>query len=212
MGGRRGYGPTHSQSIEKHFLGIPNIQVAALNRRCPPRAVYQAITANCWPTIVIENKVLYTRRWEPGSPAGFTIELSSHDFPVVRVRPGAPKHDVTIVCYGGMLEYVEAAMLAAFDEHEIICEVLCPTLIHPLEIDPIAESVRNSGRIVLVEEGPTFAAWGSEVLAQLTVSGVRIDAAVRLGHDGIIPSCFERECDLLPDSKMIIEAIKKAAQ
>jgi len=211
MGGRRGYGPTHSQSIEKHFLGIPDLRVVALNRRCPPRAVYAAVRSSAEPVLIIENKVLYTRHWESGSPVGFSMELSSDAFPVVRMRPGAARHDVTIVCYGGMMESVEAAALAAFDEHEVICEVLCPSLLHPLDIEPIAESVRRSGRIVLVEEGPTFAAWGSEVLAQLVVTGVRIDAAVRLGHDGIIPSCFERECELLPDTNAIIEAIRKVA-
>ena len=37
MGGRRGYGPTHSQSLEKFFLGIPNLSVIALNHRISPR-------------------------------------------------------------------------------------------------------------------------------------------------------------------------------
>jgi hypothetical protein len=33
MGGKRGYGPTHSQSIEKHFVGVPNTEVISLNFR-----------------------------------------------------------------------------------------------------------------------------------------------------------------------------------
>jgi 2-oxoisovalerate dehydrogenase E1 component len=43
MGGRRGYGPTHSQSLEKFFLGIPNLSVIALNHRISPRYVYDTL-------------------------------------------------------------------------------------------------------------------------------------------------------------------------
>ena len=40
MGGRRGYGPTHSQSIEKHFLGVPGTRVLAMNHRSDPGEFY----------------------------------------------------------------------------------------------------------------------------------------------------------------------------
>ena len=43
MGGKRGYGPTHSQNIEKHFLGIPNTQVIAINPRHAPKEIYNKI-------------------------------------------------------------------------------------------------------------------------------------------------------------------------
>ena len=63
MGGKRGYGPTHSQSIEKHFLGIPDLTIVALNHRLHPSVIYKDIIANCQqPAIVIENKILYTRK------------------------------------------------------------------------------------------------------------------------------------------------------
>ena len=46
MGGKRGYGPTHSQSIEKHFLGIPNLGVIALNHRISPEYIYSSLKEN----------------------------------------------------------------------------------------------------------------------------------------------------------------------
>lgn len=61
MGGRRGYGPTHSQCIEKHFMGIPNVNMIALNNCIEPKEIYHSLFENIkTPTIVIENKVLYT--------------------------------------------------------------------------------------------------------------------------------------------------------
>ena len=38
MGGKRGYGPTHSQSLEKHFLGLPGTRMLALHHRHDPGA------------------------------------------------------------------------------------------------------------------------------------------------------------------------------
>ena len=59
MGGKRGYGPTHSQSLEKHFLGIPNLYVIALNHRVSPDYLFKAICeVDGAPFLVIENKIL----------------------------------------------------------------------------------------------------------------------------------------------------------
>ena len=61
MGGNRGYGPTHSQSIEKFFIGVNNIQIIALNTLTSHEKVYNSIKAYDHFTILIENKVDYTR-------------------------------------------------------------------------------------------------------------------------------------------------------
>ena len=79
-----------------------------------------------------------------------------------RLRPGA-RPDVTVLCYGGMLPDVERAAVVLFDEHEVVCEVICPTQLYPLNGRAIADSVVQSGRLLIVEEGQTFAAFGAEV-------------------------------------------------
>ena len=58
MGGKRGYGPTHSQSLEKHFMGIPNLMVIALHHRIAPSFVFDSIKQNNVPVLLIENKIL----------------------------------------------------------------------------------------------------------------------------------------------------------
>ncbi len=64
MGGKRGYGPTHSQSLEKHFLGLPGTTDAApCTHRYDPGLIYDTLFATIdRPTIVIENKLLYGLR------------------------------------------------------------------------------------------------------------------------------------------------------
>src|SRR6185503_19501011 len=75
MGGKRGYGPTHSQSLEKHFLGLPGTRMLALHHRDDPGALYDTLFATIdRPTIVIENKLLYGLRVGATVPDGFALE------------------------------------------------------------------------------------------------------------------------------------------
>ena len=54
MGGKRGYGPTHSQSLEKHFLGVPHLRVVASSLVHDPAAVLRALLAQNRPVLLIE--------------------------------------------------------------------------------------------------------------------------------------------------------------
>jgi len=167
MGGRRGYGPTHSQSLEKHFLGVPGTMVLALNGRSDPGALYDALlTTIDRPTLVIENKLLYGARFSQRVPQGFVWETSDERYPTVRLRP-AGAADLTIFCYGGVLGEAEAAVERLFEEHDILCEIVCPTQLYPLNVFPLLESVQSTGRLLVVEEGQAFAALGSEAVAQI---------------------------------------------
>jgi 2-oxoisovalerate dehydrogenase E1 component len=197
--------------LERHFLGIPNLWIVALNRRIHPREVYSAVYEHIThPVLVVENKVLYTRTLNSSPIPGFLIEASDERFPTLRVSPrDGLSPEVTVVCYGGVLDEVEQAVELAFDEDEIVCEILCPTLVHPVNIAPIVDSLRKSGRLLVVEEGGTVAAWGSEIAARVLESRVRPLAVRRMGCDGVIPSCLEAEMSLLPNVTGILGAIRE---
>jgi 2-oxoisovalerate dehydrogenase E1 component len=210
MGGKRGYGPTHSQSIEKFFLGIPDLTVVALNHRLHPEIIYDTIFETCNdPVLVIENKILYTRKLNENPIEGFLIEQSADIFPVVKISPQDVDAAITVVCYGGMLEDVEKAVQLAFDEADILCEIICPTCLHPLDISPIAESVNKTGRLLMVEEGPGFAALGAEIIASLAEHGVQLKKTIRMSNNTIIPCSFIAENNLLPNPQTILQKIKE---
>jgi 2-oxoisovalerate dehydrogenase E1 component len=209
MGGKRGYGPTHSQSIEKFFLGIPGLTVLALNNRLSPLETYRTLFSSLKsPALVIENKILYTRFLDQEPPTGFSVEFSDEQHPTVRISPESSEPDVTVVCYGGNLEDAEHAANQLFDEDEILCEIICPTQLFPLNIEPIAGSVGKTGRVLIIEEGPTVAGFGSEVLGRLSELGVSMRKAARLGYDGLIPASAGLELELLPNTKSIAAAVR----
>ena len=213
VGGRRGYGPTHSQSLEKHFLGLPDTSVLALNHRLDPGVLYDLLFARIdQPTLVLENKVLYGQRVSTEVPEGFVLEFSNELFPTTRIRPEGTA-DVTIVCYGEMLREVEEALVTAFDEHEIIAEILCPSRIYPLGLQVILDSVRRSGRLLVVEEGIGFAGFGAEVLAQVAeqIAGPPPRMRRLAAPEHPIPASAHLEKAMLPHAATIVEAVRNLA-
>jgi 2-oxoisovalerate dehydrogenase E1 component len=214
MGGKRGYGPTHSQSLEKHFLGLPGTQVLALHHRFDPARIYDALFQTIdRPSLVFENKQLYGTYVSDEVMAGFILEHSDEPFPTTRLRPLAAP-DVTVVCYGGLLPDVEKAANRLFDEHDLVCEVICPVQLYPLNLGPILESVAVTGRLVVVEEGHGFAAFGSEVIAQIhELAPQALKRSRRLfAPEHPIPSCKPLELALLPGEPHIVQAALEVTQ
>ena len=211
MGGRRGYGPTHSQSLEKYLFGIPNLSIVALNHRTNPVDIYTTIINQVQnPIVVIENKVLYTRKFNKKKIVGFCIQQTNEIFPTIRIKANHNiAHDITIVCYGGMLEEVEKAVELAFDEEDIVCEIICPTLISPLNIELIISSITKTQKLLTIEEGNNIAALGSEISAMITERGFSLKKFKRIGVNSVIPCSFAAESDLLPDKDSIFSDIKE---
>ncbi|WP_414663741.1 dehydrogenase E1 component subunit alpha/beta [Horticoccus sp. 23ND18S-11] len=208
MGGKRGYGPTHSQSIEKHFAGIPGTQMLALNPRQDPALVYDRLFAEIdRPTVVIENKLIYGMRPSEPLPTGYSLEYDDDRFPGVRFSPRTTA-DLSVFCYGGTLPDVEKAIDKLFSEHEVICDVICPVQIYPFNAWPIIESVRQTGRLLIVEEGVSFAGIGAEVISLVAekIPG-QLRATGRLGsRRHAIPSSGLLEKETLPNPESIIQS------
>jgi 2-oxoisovalerate dehydrogenase E1 component len=206
MGGRRGYGATHSQSLEKHFLGLPGTRVLAIHSRYDPYLFYRRLfqIVDC-PTLVVENKVLYGDYVSHQTIPGFWCEHTDEDFPTTRIR-SSESPDVTIVCYGGSLAEAEKAVDVLFEEHEIIAEIICPTQIYPLQISSIVASVKLSRRLLVVEEGQVFCGFGAEVVALVHEACAGLPLVTRrLGAAAHpLPSCKPAEIESLPGVQAIV--------
>ncbi len=209
MGGYRGYGPTHSQCLEKHLLGLPDTQVLALHQRCCPYSLYRELLGRIdRPTLVIENKELYSQRADVAVPEGWELRATSGAFPTVVLSPDADP-ELTILTYGGMAGRAEAAMIALGQQQELPSELLVPTRLYPLDFEPILESVGRTGRLLIVEEAQGFAGFGSEVLARvLEESPGRLIQAARI-HAAACPVPASRPAEEL--SLPSIEAIVRQA-
>lgn len=173
MGGRRGYGPTHSQSIEKLFMGVPGIGMAAPSLFHDPGALLETALYHDAPFLFIENKLDYPRKLHECANCGFDfwkVEKSGNDFPVVRLSAtGFTDDQVTVLTYGGMVTPVLEACRRLVMEEEITTEIIIPSLIKPFGPErQILDSVNRTGRLIILEEGTRDWGWGAEIAATVS--------------------------------------------
>jgi 2-oxoisovalerate dehydrogenase E1 component len=208
MGGRRGYGPTHSQSIERLFTGMQNLVVLAVNHHLDIPALYSAaLNGPPKPTFMIENKVLYTIANTAMCPKGYAIEQSDERFPTIRIQPTRHPPSFTIFTYGHSLALAEAALVELMHDYEVFGDIICPSALTPINLSPLIDSVSNTKRLLTVEEGSTFGALGAELISQLLEHGVAVRSIRRLGNGTILPCSAKAEARLLPSSQDIVQCI-----
>jgi len=171
MGGRRGYGPTHSQTIEKIFFGVPGLKIIApSNFHDPGKMLTKAIDDN-GPVLFIENKLLYARKlgeFKDGHIMDFAAKISGDDYETITLSnsdfEGAK---ATILTYGGMLPFVIDAVNEIMEENEIAVEIVVPSYINGSAMEQLYESLTRTGRLVIVEEGTLNFGWGAEMSARI---------------------------------------------
>jgi 2-oxoisovalerate dehydrogenase E1 component len=209
MGGGRGYGPTHSQTLDSHFLGVPGLRVLAMNHLTTPMQLWQPLLAHAQgPTLVIENKLLYGNYLLATPPEGFRLLHTQEAFPVAWLRPDAAKVDVTLIGYGGTSDILVAACERLFDEHDLVAQVVSVMQVYPFHVDPLLDVLTAAAHLLVVEEGQGFAGFGSELVAQLAerdaLNGMRVRRLHPQAH--CIPSSGPLEKELLPDVQDIVNA------
>jgi 2-oxoisovalerate dehydrogenase E1 component len=209
MGGGRGYGPTHSQTLDKFLVGIDNFNVIALNSFIDPKLIYDNIHTNeIHPVLVIENKLDYGKFVGSQSLDFYNIKRSLDLYPIVLCSPISESPSITIVTYGGISSNVLDALHNIFQLTGLIPELIILSKISPLDINPILESVKITRRIITIEEGSKEFGIGAEIIAQTIESlGSQVILAKRIGAKPVpIPSARTTEDWVLPNNR-IIESI-----
>lgn len=218
MGGRRGYGPIHSQTLEKLYFGWPDVAVIAPSLALSPRALLQAAFRS--PAAVkffIENKSDYPQEpWTDQALAarGFRREVREGDLPLTLLhttRPGeAP--DLVLCCYGGMAPHALEAAYRLLIEDETTVTLCIPSLISPLDAAPIARCLAGARGLLCMEEGYTPAGWGSYLLGRLAEAGCALPlSAIRLVGPAFepIPASPAAELAHLPGVGDILHAARE---
>lgn len=218
MGGRRGYGPTHSQTLETLFMGVTGLTIIAPSNYHNPGALLEvAVLTNGGPVLFIENKSLYPEILATPGPDGRVGDMyvrvrdEPGGFPTVSLTAVPDETaDLTLSAYGGMAPLAAEAAMNVFLQEEIKVEVIIPSGIKPHPVNVILESVLATGRLVIAEEGVRTAGWGAEIASQVSEAAFReLNAPVaRVGARELpIPSARPLEDVVLPQVSDIEEAI-----
>jgi pyruvate/2-oxoglutarate/acetoin dehydrogenase E1 component len=214
-GGGRGYGPTHSQSLQKHFVGIPGLSLFEMSAFHDNRELLTHIVGLGSPSVLFEDKVLYTRRMLRDGIVDdlFRFDLLGGEPPVARVYAGDPDEvDRVVIAPGGMAgAAVEAARMLLLRD-ELSCQVFVPARLWPFDLEPLLPALSRAREICIVEEATTGGTWGAEVAHTIhTRLWGLLQAPVRLVHsaDSVVPAAAHLERAVLAGAADIYTALRE---
>ena len=218
MGAKRGYGPTHSQSLEKFLVGIPGVRVLAMTLALDPRLFYDLLCENISePTVIIENKKMYGQKtWkiEDGIYNDYCVkEINNYGYSSFLFSLDIDeKPDCLLVTYGGMDEDALQAALDLMIEDEIQVDVLILTQLAPIPIKDIIDVAYKNVPIVTVEEGTQTLCVGAEILTQCVERGITTTIGRVTTSDSPIPNGVVLEEQIVPNKAMIKRRIKEVTK
>lgn len=213
MGGGRGYGPTHSKSLETLLLGVPNISIAVASQYHDLSAMLKAAVALDHPVFFIENKQMYAQFNERpinGWLSSFQCRESQGPFPTITLSPiRFAQAKWTIATYGGSSPLALRAARELMLQHELPCEIVIIGSLEPLDVISIKESVLRTGGLITLEEGVPTAGFGAELVSKLmpSVWGMLREAPRRIGAFAVsIPAAPSLERHVLPNWIDVVDA------
>lgn len=207
-GGRRGYGPTHSQSPENLACAVPGLTVLFPSQRHDVGQILRRAVIH-WPSpkICFEHKLLYGLKCEPlhyvelpadANDAGASL------FPVL--VSGATDPDVTLVAYGYSVVLAEE-LSARLAEEELEVEIIAPCLLSPLPKHTLLSRLLQRKRILVIEETVSDCGFGAEIGALLASASYR-GTFQRVGTPRIpIPAARSLEAQVVPGVESMMTAI-----
>jgi pyruvate dehydrogenase E1 component beta subunit len=200
-GGGIGAVEHHSESVETYFAHTAGLKVVACSNPSDAYWMIQEAIADDDPIVFIEPKRLYHAA---------KAEVADQPTPLYNARVVRPGEHVTVVGYGGTVPVLlESARTAA--EEGIELEVIDLRSVSPLDMPVLYESVRRTGRMIVVHEAPRSFGVGAEVATRVTEEAFySLEAPVLrvTGYDTVYPPS-RLEHDWLPNLDRVLDAVDK---
>ncbi|MEU7953750.1 2-oxo acid dehydrogenase subunit E2 [Micromonospora chalcea] len=214
VGGGRGYGATHSQSPQKHFIGIPHLALYELSPLHDAADVLAAALRRDEPAMLFEDKILYTqRRYVDGRVDDrLAFELRGADGNWARVHdPDATGAPTLVIAPGGVANRAIAAATRAAERGRTV-EVLVPARLYPVDVDGLRDLLAGAHGVIVAEESTAGGTWGSEVAARLHAEAwplLRGPVELVSSADRVIPSAPHLEQAVLLGTDAILDRIMR---
>lgn len=203
-GGGRGYGSSHSQSLESWFMSVPGLKVVAPSTPREAANLLRAALQDENPVLFLEHKLLYGRKGE--------VPDEREVMPIGKALVRKEGADVTVIAYSRM---VELALLAAgeLESGGLSAEVVDLCSLRPYDMATISASVQKTGKVVIVEEGVKTGGVGAEIAAAIAGEclGYMSGRIIRVGAaDSPIPVAQPLEQSIIPAVADIVTACRDA--
>ena len=196
----------HSESVEAIFAHIPGIRVVIPSSPSRAYGLLLAAIRDPDPVIFLEPKRIYRLNKEEVIDDGEELPLDM----CFELKEGT---DITLVTWGSMVkETMEAATI--LEQQGISAEVIDVATVSPIDMETIQESVKKTGRCVIIQEAARHCSVGSEIAACLAENGLySLMAPVKrvAGYDVIMP-LFKTEKKYMPSVERILKAVNEVME
>jgi len=209
VGGYIHGGVYHSQNIESIFAHVPGLFVAYPSNAADAKGLLKTAMRINDPVIFCEHKGLYRQSFAmaPEPDENYLVPFGK----AKTVRSG---HDITVVTWGALVwESVFAAK--RLEEEGISVEVIDIRTIIPLDSQSIFDSVRKTGKVIVIHEDTLTAGFGAEIVARVSSDCFEhLDGPVKryAAKDTHIPYSPVLEDAILPSREGVYQAIKELAK
>jgi pyruvate dehydrogenase E1 component beta subunit len=196
----------HQDSPEAYYAHAAGVKVAVPSTPADAKGLLSAAIRDSDPVVVLEPKRLY-RAARGEVPEGDWV------VPLGKARVAAPGDDVTLIAYGAMVGVALEARTELLDEGTSAEVVDLRTLI-PLDEDTVLDSVRKTGRAVVIQEAPRTCGFAAEVVAVLAdraIFDLRGPVVRVTGYDVPYPP-FGIEDAYLPSVARVLAAVRRATE
>jgi 2-oxoisovalerate dehydrogenase E1 component beta subunit len=150
-------GAQHAQSLESYFIHVPGLKVVVPSTPYDARGLLRSSIRDEDPVLFFEHKKMYRSVRGDVPDTDYTVPLG-------KAKITHPGSQVTVVAYGLMAHYaLEAADRVA--EDGISAEVVDLRTLRPLDRETLLDSVRKTGKCLIVYEDNKFGGYGAEVAA-----------------------------------------------
>lgn len=201
-----GWAGQHSNSIYHLFMGTPGLKVALPSTPADAKGLMKAAIRDDNPVVFLQHFLLTLEKGDV--PDGdYVIPFGVAD--VKRVGT-----DVTMVATGWMVQKSLAAAEALAKEG-VSAEVIDPRTIAPLDVNTIVNSVKKTGRLVLVDQAPRHASVAVVIageIAEHAFSYLKGPVRMVTAADTPVPFSEPLEKFVLPDEGKIVSAVKSVLQ
>jgi pyruvate dehydrogenase E1 component beta subunit len=201
-----GWAGQHSNCIYHLFMGTPGLKVALPSTPADAKGLMKAAIRDDNPVVFLQHFLLTLEKGD--------VPDGDHVIPFGVADVKRAGTDVTIVATGWMVQKSLAAA-EALTKEGISAEVIDPRTIAPLDVNAIVNSVKKTGRLVLVDQAPRHASVAVVIAGEIAEHAFsHLKAPVRLvtAADTPVPFSEPLENFVLPDANKIIQAVKSVVE
>lgn len=204
VGGGKGYGGQHSQTLESVFAHIPGLYVVYPATPYDAKGMLKSAVRDNNPVMFVESQLLYGLKGD--------VPESDYRVPLGQADVKRAGKDLTLVVWGPALHDALAAAQRLSDESGIEAEVVDVRSLVPLDRETILNSVRKTGRCVVISQCVDIGSYTGEIASMIGAEAFDyLDAPVlRVGaKNGIAPQSHILEAAFLPKAEDILSAARR---